>query len=300
MGYIEQVLAALEARYGAKYAVARMVIEDVKEWIKRDVNFSHFLEKDRVFREQNHGFTAAGFDYRMYVPRSKGPASKYFMREEFVDGENLTQWETLERDGHDMKQIISLIVKNYVQQLRRGHAHSDVHVGNFRVTKDRRIAILDRNFFLELTPEMQAVVNLFLNPLALATMAPEAVIDQLITVAQAKMSAQDRTALATSWLKTRSQILQGDWRSISHFLVDLRKHGLRLPLEVTLIFKNLNALQQMSQEAGFHNLVEAYLYTPPATSISSPAGPAAGAPQPDTRRTLQQDTRGAQETWDDN
>ena len=63
-----------------------------------------------------------------------------------------------------MKQVVSLIAKNYVAQLRYGRAHSDVHIGNFRVTADGRIAILDRGMQLELTPAMQQFVELLLNP----------------------------------------------------------------------------------------------------------------------------------------
>ena len=258
--FIEQILDRLKRRHGAKYEVARMILEDVKEWIKRDVNFQNFLEKDRLFREQNDGFTAAGFQYRMVVPRSKGPASRYFMREEYVEGDNLTQWKKLEQEGHDMKQVVSLIVKNYVVQLRRGMVHSDVHVGNFRVTRDKRIAIFDRNFYLELSPDIQDLVNTLLNPVALLTLSSDQLIDKLIKIAGKDIPKRDRAVLAKSWERAKEGILSGDWKRSSNFLVDLRQHGLKLPLEVTLIFKNLNSLQQMSRQAGFNHLVEAYLY----------------------------------------
>ncbi len=270
VAYMEELLDQLEKSYGNKYQTARLVLEEVKEWIGRDVNFEGFLEQDHLFRQQNDGFTADGFHYRMAVPQSRRPASRYFIREEYIRGDNLTQWAKLENDGHDMKEIVSLIIKNYVEQLRRGLAHSDVHIGNFRITADRRVNILDRNFSLELSSEVQEVANTLINPLSLMMLSPSRFMDRIIRASRNPevITPESRQALEEAWQTAKTEIMRGNWKSISQFLVELRTHHLILPLEMTLIFKNLNSLQQMSKRAGFNNFLEAYLY--PGSKTISP------------------------------
>jgi len=260
--FVEELLDILEEQNGKKYTAARMVLEDVREWIERDVNFEGFLEKDKQFREENSGFTEEGFAYEMYVPESKGPDSKFFIREEFIEGLTLTQWDEIIQAGHDPKQIVSLIVKNHVSQLERGRVHSDVHIGNFRMTDDRRIAILDRNFSLELDEKMQEIVETILNPMKLAAMPSPDFIQLLVATSRTPVSDEARAALIQFWDGTKAEIMQGNWGGVSQFLVAIREQGLRLPLEMTLTFKNLNSLQQLSLQAGFGNLFEAFLFTP--------------------------------------
>lgn len=298
--YIEQLLDKMEQRSQSpdktKYQLARNVLAEVKEWIHRDVTFANFLEKDTTFRKLCENFPAPrGFDYQMYVPRSRGPQSRYFMREEYIEGENLTQWETLEQQGHDMKQIVSLIVQHYGYQLKNGMAHSDVHIGNFRVTQDHRVAILDRNFYLELNPKIRELINIFLNPLILMLTPPAQIVERMIQIAQksSDISSEQKMLLEQAFDKAKTGMISGDWKSISHFLVELRKQGLRLPLEITLIFKNLNSLQQMSTRAGFKNLLQTYLYTPAhvdPTSMTKPHLSHMSKPHPSQKQTEKVDT----------
>jgi hypothetical protein len=111
--------------------------------------------------------------------------------------------------------------------------------------------------------------------------SPESVVNSLIGL-DAKngplVAAPQRAKLIASWGRAKEQIMKGNWRAISGFLVDLRRTGVKLPLEMTLIFKNMNALQQMARKAGFDNLVEAYLYTPPPGAVH--AAPADPTPSP--------------------
>ena len=39
---------------------------------------------------------------------------------------------------------------HYVEQIKDGMIHSDAHGGNFRITEDDEIAILDRSYYLEI------------------------------------------------------------------------------------------------------------------------------------------------------
>ena len=156
-------------------------------------------------------------------------------------------------------------------------------MGNFRVTRGRHVAILDRGFQLELSAEVQRLVEQLLNPMALFMNPPENLVDQVIRLNGIEISTADRRYLIEAWRTARGAIIWGEWQAISSFLVELRTHHVRLPLEVRLIFKNLNSLQHMARKAGFANLMEAYRYqvpgmeggggptAAPAANLSTPA-----------------------------
>lgn len=132
-----------------KYAIAIPIIQDIKKWIESDVEFEGFLKKDAKFHKKWNGWKADKKDrYSIKIPRSYAPESRKFKIEEFVPGENLTQIEMLEKNGHDIQSIIGLLIAHYIEQIKEGQIHSDMHPGNFRVTSDNQVAILDRNFYL--------------------------------------------------------------------------------------------------------------------------------------------------------
>jgi len=279
---VSQVIDKLVEKHGEKYAIARLVVDEVQEWLERDVNFEGFLEKDARFKATNDNFGVdEGYSYRMYVPKSRGPASKYFIREEYIEGKNLTDWDGLAADGHDMKEIISLMVHNYMHQLENGLVHSDVHVGNFRITPDKRIAILDRNFFLELEskPQVKAFVEAMFGLVGQAIASGGSEFDakeaaqRLVAISGAQI-AQDKMANIVEALeKCAKAIAKKDFSAVGKMLIALRANGIKLPLEVTLMFKNIGALNQMARRAGFDSLIEAFLYQP-----KGPKGPSSEPP----------------------
>jgi predicted unusual protein kinase regulating ubiquinone biosynthesis (AarF/ABC1/UbiB family) len=294
--FVRQIVDELVTRYGDKYAVARLVVEEVEEWIERDVNFSGFLEKDKRFKASNDDFgREQGYNYRIYVPASRGPASRYFIREEYVEeGANITDWEELQARGHDLKEIVSLLARNYLHQLQNGLVHSDVHVGNFRVTPDRRVAIMDRNLFLELDrlPQLKELVD----DLVKAVISPEAGVDassladKLLAFAQTPPLAQQEQIIRQEVETCVERLANNDFSYVGQMLVALRKNGLKLPLELTLLFKNINGLNQMARRAGFNSVVEAFFYEPGG---GGPAPSSGSAPKPRTKQRRSSSVRSA-------
>lgn len=251
--FAEKLLGRL-AKHGGGYAAASVALEDIKDWIEADVDFEDFLTKDKLFKEKHHGFTPPGHDYQIYVPTSQEPQSQYFIREEFVEGANLTEWNHLVAEGHDMKQIISTLVKNYVHQVVNGMVHSDAHIGNFRITPNKEIAILDRNYFLELTSQEQQVITGIFNPFSPATekarLLREYFVDNGNTVDESQITDISKA------------INSNDWTLLQKKLITLKQEGVKVPLTLTLLLKNFNALQKLSEKAGFSGLQQAFLFTP--------------------------------------
>lgn len=249
--FATDILSRLK-RLGAPYVACQTALDDIKTWINEDVNFKDFLSKDKKFNEQNSGFKPNGYNYEIKVPRSYEPQSEYFIREEYIEGKNLSEWDVLVSEGHDMKQIIGLIIRNYVSQVMQGHVHSDVHIGNFRVTPDRQVAVLDRNFFLELSDSERSIITGMFNPFI--------PLNQKVSELSKYLNSDHRHQDAINSLA--ESISNRNWIVVQKKLLELRQKGIKLPLNFSLLLKNFHVLQRLSQKAGFEDLMEAYFYQP--------------------------------------
>lgn len=244
----------LAEQKGGGYALAQNALENIKAWIAQDIRFEGFLEKDSRFFEQNNGWSTAGARYRIKVPHSRGPDNRYFKREEYVEGLNLTQMEALSAQGHDVKGIVSLLVRNYWKQMREGLVHSDVHPGNFRVTAENEVAILDRNFFIELDERDQVFIQVLWTSGGDAERLAGALVDYL-----AIPPSEFRDNLADQ-IDALLKSGRGAWEKVQSLVLILKEKGVTVPLKWTLLLKNTNALNRLAQQASFANLFDAVHY----------------------------------------
>jgi hypothetical protein len=251
-GFLSKILEALVKRYGSKYEPALTALADIREWIKRDIDTTGFLDDDRKFHETYHGWKpqAGSFRYQIGIPKTKPPENPYFIREEYVDGDNLTKWNELAAQGHDMKEIIALLCQNYVAQVLQGQAHADFHIGNIRIGKDKTCYLLDRGgFYLKFDEEDQKLFfSLFSGDVAAFQ---EAAAIYFIRMNPA-VTAAHMKVMAASFDPDTPQ----DW------LFRLKQTGIKVPLKITLLMKNFGVLEVLSKKAGFGNLKEAFTYSP--------------------------------------
>jgi hypothetical protein len=251
---LERLLANLAAKNDGGYEVARAALAEIKEWIKQDIGFAGFLEKDALFYRQNHGYRPAGSPYMIIVPRSKGADNRYYKREEYIEGTNLTEMDRLREQGFDLKRLVALLVSSYWQQIQNGLVHSDVHPGNFRVTAEGNVAILDRNFFLELDEKDRVFLGQLLSGAADRRALSAAIVDYLhLPFANAAktieniLAEMDRAGL-------------GPLEQVRQLVIFLKRQKVRIPLKIILLIKNINALNDLAKQAGFSGLPEAFTY----------------------------------------
>jgi predicted unusual protein kinase regulating ubiquinone biosynthesis (AarF/ABC1/UbiB family) len=241
------------------YKIAIPLLDDIREWIIKDISFTNFLEEDKKFYNQNHGFTStnptaseSSLEYKIRVPISTGVENKYFKREKYIDGVNLTQEAELASRGHDTKAIVSLLAQNYLSQIASGHVHSDVHPGNFRITDDGEVAILDRNYFLGLDFQDQAL---------------------LYTMGQDVPSVAKAETIATYLQQYNDHVGQGFKNKVERIIDEsegvqqlgdvvryIRQSNLKFPIKMSLMIKNLFALNSLSQSVGFDTVQDAISY----------------------------------------
>jgi len=250
---LKEIFTNLSKKY-PEFRPALQALEDIRDWIQADVESENFLEDDAAFRAAHDGFTDGG-RYQIQIPVSYAPESKYFQREEFIEGKNLTRPEELIAEGHDMKQIVSLVAKDFANQVINGQANSNIHPGNIRVTPDNKVAILDRHFYLKLNMADQ----MFIFGLTQATENPQAAAESCcnylagqgvdITVETRRKILQESSEL--------NNIVDSTQRMLELAII-LRKYELRLPLKITLLVQNIFFLDRMAKSAGLANLQEAF------------------------------------------
>jgi predicted unusual protein kinase regulating ubiquinone biosynthesis (AarF/ABC1/UbiB family) len=250
---MNEVFTAL-SQEDPNFAPAVTLLEDIREWIRGDIDFTGFLEMDKRFRRNNDGFSVRNNPFRIKVPRSYPPENKYFALEEFIEGNNLTEWDAIESAGQDSKQIVNVLTRNFFEQVKNGLVHSDIHPGNIRVTPDNQVAYLDRDFFTRLS----VGDRLFLNNLRNSLDDPSKALNACFRYLAGQGVRVDR--------QTRDEIIQEvsqrNSSDITYQLlqlaVALRKKGIKFPLKITLLIKDFYYLDKMAKKAGYKGIEDAY------------------------------------------
>ncbi|MDO8509623.1 MAG: AarF/UbiB family protein, partial [bacterium] len=247
--FASQVIKGLVKENGDVYKPAQLLLDEIKEWILNDISFEGFLEKDQQFYDIYNGYGGNTTNqYKVRVPKSFAPASAFFCREELVEGKNFTRWDELVADGHDMKKAVSLLVQLYVKQIMDGRlVQSDVHPGNFSLTEKGELVVYDRNFYLELSDVEKDLISTLMNPFS------------DINEKKAKLLKYFSAGQSPVIIKKIGPIIENFANAMSiqnsleaqKALVDLKKTGIKVPLNFTLLLKNLHVLQMMSKKAGF-------------------------------------------------
>jgi hypothetical protein len=228
--------------------LAVQAVEDIRNWIKADIGDERFISDDQTFNASHHGWRVAGLRYSVYIPRSYETGTSRLRREEFIAGQNLTQWNALEASGHDMRAIVATVARNFVWQIAQGQVLSNISPGNIRITADDQIAFLDRYFYLHLTPEDQALIsNLWSGDISARV---SAFVDYLAALPGASGREQVDAILATV-----SPSGQPD-RDLIGILSAVKAASIDVPLRITLMVNNALTLNNLAKRAGFASLAE--------------------------------------------
>ena len=162
----------------------------------------------------------------------------------------------MEASGVKMQEVVSLMVKNYVEQVQDGQVHSDVHPGNFRVTPQGEVAILDRNFYLNLSEQEKNLIFSLVNPFA----STQDRVEQLFDYVEKENI--DESTVRSALTQIAESMATQNWPNVHAGIVSVKQLGITVPLNLTLLLKNFNSLEMMAKKTGFHNITEAFLFSP--------------------------------------
>jgi len=272
LGIIREVIEHLAKQHPEQaqtYSAVRLLFEDIGEWIVRDVRDERFFENDRkVFADYNQ--YSNGGAYRLRIPKHRELSGSYIKAEEFIEGHNLTKvrikGRAAEEKGYltvsesEYKDIVCLLTQTYFRMISKGLAHSDFSPGNIRITDNKEVALLDRNFYLELGAQDIGFFKKLLSSIANPEKLPGIVTDYLLSLPVNQSKVGQKAEIE----RKIAEVLQGKRGNWEKVLVDsliaVRGLGIKMPLEITLLIKNLKVLNNLARKAGFGSLIEAVFY----------------------------------------
>lgn len=155
---------------GAQLVAA--LLDDSYAWVEAERQEKGFFQKAERFAREHDGCSSSrlfvppeGSTWTIKVPELLDTGVDEVRWEERIEGSTLARLKVAPDDSKtdlsknlvssgDAEEIASLISLNFLCQfLRTGNVHSNIHPGNFMITHDKEIAILDRKLLIELTPD---------------------------------------------------------------------------------------------------------------------------------------------------
>ena len=141
-----------------------------------------------------------------------------------------------------------------------GLCPSDLSLGNARVTEQNelvlKLSILDRHFYQELDEvEVETITNLYTG---------EEPLPSFINYLNHLLSSEENKHLGISAFDLMSEIGEiyqshsgKKFENIAReVLLMLKKHGVNIPLRITLLFKNIQVLNNLAKRAGFDSFLD--------------------------------------------
>jgi hypothetical protein len=247
------------AKQDSDYEAALLLIGDTFRWIKADYNFESALESDAIFRKLYQGHALSGSPYSIHMPRSI-MASKVFMLEEFIeDTINLTKPDRLKAANINTRQVMQLVVADYIYQIKNGFIHSNLNPGNIAVKPDsNQVVYFDRGYILDMTKNpaekdlLLAIVGNLDNLSAIGPVLMNYVMNQNVLDFNALAGLlPDIVSIANSEKDPTAKLAK--------VIIILRRAGIEIPLEISLLVLNLGYLDRLCKQYGFADgFIEAY------------------------------------------
>lgn len=241
------------AREDRRFEPLLTAVDDIQQWIKEDINFQGFLEADKRFKEKHDGFTLGG-RYVVKIPKTYEPENSKFMLEDYIEGFNLTQSTELKLQGHDLREIITLLTRNFFAQIKDGQVLSNIHPGNVRV-RGNEVVILDRNYYLDLNMNDKLFLAGLVQNLNNIPFVTELCLSYLIQQG-VEIDSRQRARIKKR-INTLSQITDPSDRLLG-LSVTLRKEKLRFPLKITLLVQDFFYLDRMAKKVDYSGILDAY------------------------------------------
>ncbi|HEX8763388.1 MAG TPA: AarF/UbiB family protein [Candidatus Saccharimonadales bacterium] len=249
------------------------LMDDAVQWVANELDDPEFPQKDAVYAQENDTIRGKGFKkgktrYDVITPKTMETGTSWVRCEEFIGGTNLNSLHITE-DGQtnipsgvisrsDYKEAASVLVRNYVHQVMSGsYAHSDVHPGQFRITEDNtRIAIFDRRNLLPVHPKLRSTLRT-----AFSALMDDDVSAAALAIAMHGAPADTDPDKLAATIRDISQKTQEPARLVADTILALKRAGIKVPLDLSLMLRNFMSVNEFSKKAGFDNLAEAFLHT---------------------------------------
>jgi predicted unusual protein kinase regulating ubiquinone biosynthesis (AarF/ABC1/UbiB family) len=283
--YIKVMRASQEALVGHVEGADRAgkLLDLIEQWIHAEMHDETYEADDRQMRSDWNGWKPGRWNSgsSIYIPQSYETGSPRLRRDEYVPGQNMTEFlARTDVTEAQKKEYVALGYQFYLQQVQgktlsnvlgvlRGQndsvalVHSDISPGNYRVTENGALALLDRGMYLKLTLDERRALGKIAEVASQVDKA-KPFVDLLCVYAENKglEGREKRLELeAAIAARLRSATMSPEQAAIMA-VVTAQEYGAYVPLHLNLLLKNFNAWARMARSAGFANLDEARTYQP--------------------------------------
>ncbi|NMC61658.1 MAG: hypothetical protein GYA55_00670 [SAR324 cluster bacterium] len=256
--------------------IHQYILNELEAWLLSDIRDERFVELDKIFRNRWHDYKI-GKKYSIGIPRSydvkdfidiellhdtENP-NIYVKVEEEIQGKNLTQFSPAAQTDFDRgtlslsdaKEIMTLIVSNYIEQVLTGLVHSNPQLGNFRLRSDGKVFIIDRNYFLEFNDREKKLFKTLIRGAVFGGDTKRRLLDYFFSDPEnSRVDEQDKLRIYGMLQNYKNEV---SLNGLSRLLAELKQNGLKIPLRFSLLAINFNALDSMCRDLGLRGLADA-------------------------------------------
>lgn len=242
--------------------LARRLIADLQTWLLEDVQTVRYEENDAFFEDANVGYraiTSPDSSVVVSTPSTVQTGTRYVKVETLVPGKNLSQ--VIAEDPAKAAPLVKATIESFDHQLEvfgedgNARVHSDVHIGNVRAGDDGQLYWIDRGYYLEI-PRAEAEVVLPLLREGFSAERGMRALQHLFSLPENAALAEDpqKTGVILGAVAAAAAEAQASGKGMlqvaNAVILALQRNDVHIPLRVTLLFKNVKALQKMAERVG--------------------------------------------------
>lgn len=241
---ILEYLARKAEQHSEKMAQLRVsqIVKQFSKWTRRELDFLNEASNARTFRKNLEN------EEKLKVPKVYSElTTERVLTMEYVEGVKVTNTEALEKMNIETEDLARTTIRSgFKQVVRDGFFHADPHPSNFLIQEDGGIVYLDFGMMGRISKEYRDKIDL----LFLYTMREEG--SKAVEILQDIGWTEEDTDIKAIEMKMNEKVMKIqnstiEETQISEEFLDMfifaGERGLHIPLEFTLMAKNLLTLE---------------------------------------------------------
>lgn len=239
--------------------VGEQLIPDLRKWMIDEINDTRFFKLDPGFKKKWDGFKHdKRSKFSIYVPGAYDLKTKYVKHEEKVlnaktlaeltigDKTDVSAGTITKADWDDLTKLVKA---HYEAQVADGVVHSNPTPGNYMLTPDNKLAVIDRSYYLEFSKTDRTILLGLRSDIGWARdLAIGKFVDQMVEENKASAHIDPRTKeeavkAVQAIYKNGKEGNRPMSEVVTDALTELREKGIKIPLRYTILGMNFGAIE---------------------------------------------------------
>jgi len=246
--------------------LAEVLLDDLEDWLIADIRAIDYEHDDREFSRLHDG-VASEQGITIKVPYMTPTGTMYIKIEDNIAGQNLTTVLKKSGEADQTRHIVESVREDFYRQIETPSAtrerlvHSDVHKGNVRIAKENdgsfTVWWLDRGYYLKFNEAEAELISPLIRGQFSMTNATKLLgyLNSLpqnsnLNITRSPLFLVEMAKIVSDLRKQGKSPLQ----TASAVMLELRRKGIYIPLNWSLLLKNVVNLNNMSLAVGENNI----------------------------------------------